>query len=487
MNVNEKTIDYSRKWYVMAAVAMGIFLSTIDGTIINVALPTLVRDLNADFPTVQWVMLSYLLTLAILLLTMGRLGDMVGKKPVYALGMVIFTAGSVLCGLSPTVFWLIGFRVLQAIGAAMTMALGTAILAEAFPPTERGKAMGISGTMVAIGIVTGPVVGGIIVDALSWHWIFLVNVPVGCIGIFLVLRYVQNTRPVGNQRFDFLGAGTLLGSLLCLLLALTIGQRIGFTQGPILALLAAWLVLLGLFILVESRVAQPMIDLALFRNPDFSTSLIAGFTVFVAIDGVFVLMPFYLQDVLGFTPRLVGLLLAVSPIALGLTAPISGRLSDRFGSRHIMAIGLLVLTGGFYAISTLTMGTTIPAYILRLILIDTGMGLFEPPYASLIMGSAPPARFGVASGLLHIAMALGNTVGIAILGALWTARIFARLEELPPGGATNAPAEIQMAALNDTYLIATLLIVLALGLVAWNLVRAGRAAHHPGTAQRKTV
>jgi len=485
--VSEQIIDYSRKWYVMATVAMGIFLSTIDGTIINVALPTLVSDLNADFPTVQWVMLSYLLTLAILLLTMGRLGDMVGKKPIYALGMVIFTTGSVLCGLSPTVYWLIGFRVLQAIGASMTMALGTAILAEAFPPTERGQAMGISGTMVAIGIVTGPVLGGIIVDALSWHWIFLVNVPVGCAGIFMVLRYVQGTRPAGNQRFDFLGAGTLLSSLLCLLLALTIGQRIGFVQGPILALLAAWLVLLGLFILVESRVAQPMIELGLFRNPDFSTSLIAGFIVFVAIDGVFVLMPFYLQDVLGFAPRLVGLLLAVSPIALGLTAPISGRLSDRFGSRHIMAIGLFVLTCGFYAISTLTMGTTIPAYILRLILIDTGMGLFEPPYASLIMGSVPPARFGVAAGLLHIAMALGNTVGIAVLGALWTARVSARLDRLPQSGATSAPAEIQMAALNDTYLIATFLIALALSLVVWNPIRSGRGRRHSTPAGQRTA
>ena len=476
--MNAQNIDYSRKWFVMATVAMGIFLSTIDGTIINVALPTLVHDLNADFPTVQWVMLAYLLTLAILLLTMGRLGDMVGKRPVYALGMVIFTAGSMLCGLSPTVYWLIGFRVLQAIGAAMTLALGTAILAEAFPPTQRGQAMGISGTMVAIGIVTGPVLGGIIVDALSWHWIFFVNVPVGCAGIFMVLRYVQNTRPAGKQRFDVLGAVTLLGSLLCLLLALTIGQGIGFTQGPILVLAAGWLVLLALFILVESHVTQPMIDLRLFRNPDFSTSLIAGFTVFVAIDGVFVLMPFYLQNVLGFAPRVVGLLLAVSPIALGLTAPISGRLSDRFGSRHIMSIGLLVLTCGFYAISTLSMGTTIPGYIVRLILIDTAMGLFEPPYASLIMGSVPPARFGVASGLLHIAMALGNTVGIAVLGALWTARVAARLDALPQGGATSAPAEIQMAALNDTYLIAMFLIVLAFALVVSNLIRAERGKRH---------
>ena len=182
--MTQGSIDYSRKWYVMAAVAMGIFLATIDASIVNVALPTLVRELSTEFTLVRWVVLVYLLTVTTLILNMGRLGDMVGKKPVYAAGFIIFTIGSALCGIAPTVYWLIGFRVLQAIGAAMMMALGVAIVTEAFPPSERGRALGLAGSIVSIGIVVGPVLGGLIIDALSWHWIFYVNLPVGILGSF---------------------------------------------------------------------------------------------------------------------------------------------------------------------------------------------------------------------------------------------------------------------------------------------------------------
>ena len=192
-------IDYTRKWYVMAAIAMSLFLATIDGSIVNVALPTLVRELNTDFATVQWVVLGYLLVQTTLMLSMGRLGDMIGKKPIYTAGVIIFTLGSLLCGLAPTVLWLIGFRLLQAIGASMTLSLGTAIVTEAFPPTERGRALGLSGTIVSVGIVFGPTIGGIILEALSWHWIFFVNLPVGILGTVMALRYVPDFRPTGGR------------------------------------------------------------------------------------------------------------------------------------------------------------------------------------------------------------------------------------------------------------------------------------------------
>ncbi|HMR65058.1 MAG TPA: MFS transporter, partial [Anaerolineae bacterium] len=198
--MEQQNIDYSRKWYIMAAVSMSIFLATIDGSIVNVALPTLVRELQADFATVQWVVLAYLLTQSTLLLGVGRLGDMVGKKPIYVSGFVVFTIGSVLCGLSPTVGWLIGFRVLQALGAAMMLALGAAIVTEAFPPYERGKALGIIGTSVSIGVVVGPTLGGILLQTLSWHWIFFVNLPVGIVGTAMALRFIPAFRPKGRQR-----------------------------------------------------------------------------------------------------------------------------------------------------------------------------------------------------------------------------------------------------------------------------------------------
>jgi EmrB/QacA subfamily drug resistance transporter len=369
----------------------------------------------------------------------------------------------------------------------MVLALGTAILMEAFPPTERGRAMGIGGTMIAIGIVTGPVLGGFIVDVLSWHWIFFVNVPVGALGIYLVLRYVQDIRPPGRERFDFTGAVTLFFSLLSLLLALTVGQQIGFTRAPILGLFALWLVLLIAFLLIESIVTYPMIDMGLFRNPSFRTNLVIGFAIFVALDGVFFLMPFYLEDMLGYPPYLIGLLLSVSPIAMGTISPLSGRLSDRVGPRRLIIVGLVVMVAGLYSISRLTLHTTILGYILRLVLVDSGFGIFQPPYGSAVMGAVPPSRLGIASGLMHIVMSLGQTVGIAVLGTLWAGRVFARSGTILEGGATEAPPAIQMAALNDTYLITTVVALLALGLAVWNLARKRSPDPIPGAGPSKAA
>jgi len=477
--MEQQSIDHSRRWYVMAAVAMGVFLATIDGSIVNVALPTLVRELQTEFAVVQWVVLAYLLTVTTLILSMGRLGDMIGKKPIYSAGFIIFTLGSALCGTAPTVYWLIGFRVFQGIGAAMMMALGTAIVTEAFPPSDRGKALGIMGSIVSIGIVVGPVLGGIVISALSWRWIFYVNLPVGIAGIMMVARFVPDLKPAGGQRFDYLGAFTLFVSLMALLLALTFGQQLGFTEIAILALFAISLCFLAIFLMIELRNSQPMIDLSLFQNRLFSVNLVTGFITFVCIAGAIILMPFYLENVLGYDPRSVGFLLAVVPISMGLIAPIAGSLSDRLGTRPIAVAGLSVLLVGYYAISTLSMRTTPLGYILRFLPIGVGMGVFNSPNNSAIMGSAPRAQLGVASGLLAITRTLGQITGIAVLGALWASRVVYHLGDVPPGGATTAPAPIQVAGLQDTFTLALILIGLALLLGIWGLVQERRGQRMP--------
>ncbi len=478
-------IDYDRKWYVMAAVAMGVFLATIDGSIVNVALPTLTRAFNTQFSTVQWVVLGYLLTITTLLLSIGRLADMIGKKPLYTAGFVIFTLGSALCGFSPSVYALIGFRVLQAVGASMTAALGTAIVTEAFPPSERGRALGISGAVVSIGIVVGPTLGGLLIDLLSWRWIFFVNLPIGIVGTWMVTRFVPAIKPVGRQRFDFPGAIALFVSLLALLLALTLGQRVGFGDGRVLGLLAVAVIFAPLFILVELRSADPMIDLRLFRNSQFSVGLLTGYMAFIAIAGTLILMPFFLENVLGYEPRVVGLMLAAVPIGLGLAAPISGVFSDRFGTRPITVIGLAILLVGYLAVSTLDEDTTTLGYLLRFLPIGIGMGVFQSPNNSAIMGSAPRERLGVASGLLAITRTLGQTTGIATLGALWAARVAYHTGGTSQGDATTAPVAAQVAGQQDTFLVVLVLIALALALGVWGLVqeRRGRrlttAAAHP--------
>ena len=459
----------------MLAVGTGVFLATLDGSIVNVALPTLAREFASPFSAVEWVVLAYLLTVATLLLSMGRLGDMLGKKPVYQAGFAAFTFGSVLCSLAQTIDLLVAFRVVQAIGAAMVLALGTAILTEAFPPSERGKALGVSGTVVSIGIVVGPALGGLILDKFSWHWIFLVNLPVGLIGLYLVGRLVPSTPPVRVEKFDFPGAGAMFVSLLALLLALTEGPRLGFLDPRILALFAVWAVSLTLFLIVERRSPFPMIDLRLFRESLFSINLATGSLAFISLSGLLLLTPFYLESVLGYPPRQVGLLMAAVPAGLGVTAPIAGSLSDRLGTRPMTVAGLAVLVLGFLALTGLAGSTNSPGFLLRFAPIGIGMGLFQSPNNSAIMGAAPRERLGVASGLLAMTRLVGQITGIAVLGALWAARTAAYSAEAWTGDPSTAPAAAQVAGLRDTSLLAVALIVVALLLGTWALRREFRS------------
>ncbi len=465
------SVDYKQKWYVMAAVAMGVFLATIDGSIVNVALPTLVKNLNTDFTTIQWVVLAYLLTITTLMLSIGRWADMIGKKSIYTWGFVVFTLGSLACGISTSVYMLIAFRVAQAVGAAMMMALGTAIVTENFPPNERGKALGISGLMVSIGIIAGPALGGLILGSFSWHWIFFVNLPVGILGVILAIKFVPNVIPGIKQKFDIPGAMTLFISLACLLFAMTIGEGRGFLSLPVVLLAVGFVLFLALFIRLESISPQPMIDLRLFRNAMFSTNLVTGFITFISSAGTMILMPFYLENLLHYSPRMVGILMAVVPLSMGIFAPISGALSDRWGTRSLTVIGLAIILIGFVGISTLSLETTAWGYILRFLPVGIGAGIFQSPNNSAIMSEAPKDRLGVASGLLSLTRTLGQITGIAVLGAIWSGRIISRsLPEIVTSSSSADPL-IQVQALNDTTIVVVVLLSLGILLGSWAWVK----------------
>jgi EmrB/QacA subfamily drug resistance transporter len=467
-----ETKDYSRKWQAMAAVGTGVFLATLDGSIINVSLPTLVRELDTEFAVVQWVVLAYLLTITSTMAGIGRLADMVGKKFIYMAGFMIFTLGSTLCGLSPSVYWLIGFRVLQAVGAAMTMALGAAIVTEAFPPAERGKAMGVIGAVVSLGIVMGPALGGVILGLLSWHWIFFVNLPVGIIGTFMVKRNIPDFKPAGRQQFDIPGSLALFSSILFLLLGLTLGQRIGFFQPLVYLFLGLWLILLALFIVIERGTAQPMIDLKLFRNPVFSVNLATGFISFVGLGGSVILLPFYLENIMGYPSMQVGLLMGIIPVMLGITSPLAGALSDRAGSRRITMTGLFLLLLGFLTAATLDQDTGLWGYALRIFLVGAGIGTFISPNNSAIMGMAPRHQLGIVSSMMAQSRTLGQTVGVAVIGAVWAGRTV--FYAGTGAGATLAPAEAQIAGLHDAFYTAAGLTVIALFLSIRALLRETR-------------
>jgi len=469
-------VDYSRKWLVLLSMAMGTFLSTIDGSIVNVALPTLESELHTDFATVQWVVVAYLLVITSLMLGIARLADMIGKKRIYMTGMVVFVTGSLLCGLAPSIGLLIAFRVFQGCGAVMIQALGMGIVTENFPRAERGRALGTMGTFVSLGISLGPTLGGLLIGTVGWRAIFLVNLPVGVAGLVMVRHFVPDWRPPGGQRFDIWGAVIMLVALLALALGLTLGPEYGWRTPWIVTLLIGSGIGLVVFLSVEMRLDQPMVDLKLFRDVLFSISLLTGFMVFVVLAGQFVL-PFYLEEVKGFGPGRTGLFLTVVPAALGLTAPVAGMLSDHYGSRGISLAGLVVIVGACLSISTLEVDTSTTGYILRLLPLGFGIGLFQSPNNSAIMGAAPRERLGVASGLLGLTRNFGQTTGIPLMGAIYASRVLS-VAHLPPGvDVTDAPPWAIVKGIGGAFTVGAGLIALAvvLAAVAFRLER--RRAH----------
>ncbi|MDJ0925977.1 MAG: DHA2 family efflux MFS transporter permease subunit [Acidimicrobiia bacterium] len=478
-------VDYSRKWHVMVATGLGIFLGTIDGSIVNVALPTISKDLGTTFATVQWVLIAYLLTLATLTLSIGRLGDMLGKKPIYTTGFGVFTVGSVLCGLAPSIGALIAARVLQAIGAAMIFALGMAIITQAFPPNERGKALGISGALVSVGIVIGPSVGGFIIDQWSWRWIFMVNLPIGLLGTAAAFRFVPAIPPPGRQRFDFKGAAVFLIALLSVMLGLSLAQSRGFGAVAVIGLLALGLAGTFVFIAIEHRVPQPMLDLRLFSNRLLTINLLTGWMTFFAISGMFILVPFYLENVLGASPRQVGLLIAPAPLLLGIAAPVSGSISDRVGPRRVLVVGLAVLVVAYSLVQILDDRSPLWAIMLVMGPAGLGMGIFQSPNNSAVMGAAPPDQLGVTSAMLSITRNTGQLTGISVLGAVWALRVAHH------HGATidaqTAPAVSQAAALRDVGVVNALLMAIALALSLWGLAAEKRSDVDQRAASRSAI
>lgn len=413
---------YRNKWMVLAAVATGIFLATIDSSIVNIALPTLASYFRAPFSSVEWVVLAYLLTATTLMLGIGRLADMYGKKPFYLAGLGIFLVGSALCGSATSIHFLIIARIVQAIGASMIMALGSAIVTEAFPPSERGKALGMTGVMVSIGVIIGPTLGGLLLSVLNWRWLFFVNLPVGLIGIAMVAAYVHDVAEKRKQSFDWKGMAVLSIALLSFSLALTLGQEAGWSAPEIIALFVCAAFSAIVFIIIEVKTSQPLLELTLFKNMLFSINIATAFLTFVCNAGIILIIPFYLQNVLEFAPQKAGLLMAAMPIVVGIVAPIAGNLSDKIGPRILTAIGLGAILLSYLAISTVSTTTSIIGYIARFIPLGIGVGLFQSPNNSAVMGSVPRERLAIASGLLSVTRTLGQTTGVAVLGAIWATR-----------------------------------------------------------------
>lgn len=478
MTFEETVHDPGRRRWILFAAALGAFASTVMGTSVNVALPSLVEALDAPFAVVQWVVLAYLLSTAALLPIVGRLADMLGKRAILAGGFLVFAVGSLATGLAPGATALIAFRLLHGAGSAVLTGVGMAIVTDVYPPEERGRAIGINGAVLSSGIVLGPTLGGLLVE-IGWRWVFLAGLPLGLVGAALAWRFVPRYPRGPNQRFDLAGAAALAATLTSLSLALTLGQDRGFGDPLVLAAFAAAGLGLPAFLAIERRAEQPVVDLALFRDVRMTVGLAAGLGAFVSIAGTIFVMPFYLENVLGLAPRDVGLLMSTTPILLVIIAPIAGTLADRFGERIVTVVGLGFALVGFALVGTLAADTTPLGFVLRFVPVGIGMGTFQTPNNSAIMGAAPPGRSGVAGGLLGLTRALGQTTGIAVLGSLWATRVAARAAGEVGREGTLAPAAAQVGGLHDMMLLVQALVLLSLLLCLWDLRR--RRRRRPAT------
>lgn len=413
------------RWLVLGIVSVGTFMATLDASIVNVALPFIAADFQAGVGRMQWVVTSYLLTISSLLPAFGRLADMVGRRRIYSLGFVVFVMGSALCGLSFNLASLVAFRVVQALGAAMIMANALAIVTAAFPAHERGRALGLIGSVVAAGSLTGPSLGGAVVNSVGWPYIFYLNLPVGIAGstlAYLLLPEQVAMREGKRPGFDFTGAALFVGGVVSLLLALSSGRELGAGTLLISFLWALAVVCLVWFTVVESRLAEPMIDLALFRQRMFAMGNLSGFISYVVMFLSNYLMPFYLKRVLGYGPSRVGLLMTPIPVAMAVVAPFSGWLSDRIGSVVLTSAGMAVLAMATSFLSTLGGDSSYLDVAWRLLLLGIGMGLFTSPNNSAVMGVVPRPQLGVAGGVVATVRNLGMMLGVALAANLFSSR-----------------------------------------------------------------
>ncbi|MCM8711481.1 MFS transporter [Clostridium sp. SYSU_GA19001] len=388
-------------------------MSTLDSSIVNVALPTIAEKLEVGMGAIQWIVTSYLIVISSSILIFGRIADLKGKKLVYQYGFLIFSIGSLFCGLSKTIAMLIMSRVIQAIGAAMTMSCSQAIITSVFPQNERGRALGLSGTTVALGTMLGPPIGGIMVWAFNWESIFLINIPIGIAAFILGAKLLPKDIKINEESFDIAGALIFAFGIVALFWAMLSAETMGWRNKYIIVSFIAAIISFILFYYCEKRVAHPMVDFTMFHNKLFTVSIFCAFISFTVLFCTNIIHPFYLQSALNISSEKAGLLMMIYPIFVAVVAPISGYLSDKIGSEILTLIGLVLITLGLISMSFLNLNSSYLSIILRVAIIGIGNGLFQSPNNSLVMSTALRHKLGIAASINALTRNLGMVFGIA--------------------------------------------------------------------------
>ena len=433
------------KWTVFALVAIGVFMATLDTSIVNISLPSIAAHFQVPVgAAIEWVIIAYLVVVAASMLTAGRLADLVGRKALWLSGLALFTLGSVLCGAAWSMPVLIGFRAVQGLGGALLMAVAPAMVTTAFPPTERGRALGLTALVVGTGVSAGPTIGGVITQTLSWRWIFYVNLPIGIAGIAATSMFLTEHRVPNRGRFDPMGALLLGLGLAGLTGGLSFGGELGWRSPLAILMLGAAVIFLVAMIPYELRHPEPTLDLRLFKSRLFAASTASLILSFLAIFAVGFMMPFYFERLRGFDAERSGLLLTPLPLMFALFAPMGGMLADRVGARWLASLGMTISCAGLVLLSQLGLDNSTADIVWRLMLIGFGQALFQSPNNSALLGAAPSDRVGIASGILATGRVVGQSLSVALAGAVFAGT----------GGADAAHALHQLGASDPERLVA---------------------------------
>ncbi|HEY2939366.1 MAG TPA: MFS transporter [Gaiellaceae bacterium] len=416
--------EENRKWWTLGAVAFGLFMIMLDNTIVNVALPSIQRNLGIGISELEWVVNGYALTFAVLMLTGGKLADLLGRRAIFIVGLAIFTGASLACGLAPSAGVLIGARVVQGVGAALMNPATLSIITATFPPRQRGMAIGIWAGVSALALAIGPLLGGVITQHISWNWIFFINVPVGILAIVVARLVIQETRDTSaEQRLDLPGLLTSAIGLFALTYALIEANSYGWTSVRILSLFAVTAIGLAAFVALELRQRIPMLDLSLFRNSTFAGANTVMLLVALAMFGVFFYVSLYMQNVLHYSPTQAGATFLPMTLCIVFLAPIAGRITDRLGARWLIAGGMTLVAGSLVIFAQLDEHSTFWNIFPGLLIGGAGMAMSMAPTTATAMQAVAVDKAGVGSAVLNSMRQVGGSLGIALMGAIVAAYV----------------------------------------------------------------
>ncbi len=457
------------KWWVLFAVSVGLFSSVFDHGSMNVALPSIADHFNTDLPTTQWIIIGYGLTIAALLLPMGRLSDILGRKKIYLLGFIVFTTGGFLAAMSLNIELLIGAKILQGVGSAMTQGTSMAMVISAFGDRDRGKALGLTMSVVGMGAVVGPAIGGFLVDYLGWESVLYVTAGLGVVSLIAAMIILDTARSGGgdgaNDHFDWLGATFSAATLISLLLAMTLGSRYSWDSLSVITAFGIFLASAGFFIWWELYVESPMLDLRLFGTGLFTAGVLASWLSFLGTQPVRFLIPFYLQFVLGFSPSAIGWIIVPSALCMVIAGPVSGRLSDRYGWRIFNVGGMLVAAIGLVILLNLDTKESLIIVLAGMVVQTLGSGTFWPSNNSSILSVVSPTSYGVIASFTNLVRNSGNVVGIAVSTAVVTGTM-GSLGHPPTLSVITEASDLSILSAFTTGLRNTFLVCIGLTLMA---------------------